>query len=139
MRRRQYSAEKPGAEKARTASLWVTFGFRVRMAGMSMIRSPKLLLAEIDPQAHHCGDQDPRKRQVEQMFRSRFSLEVRRTHIRGLEFLAHRRKRQSGDLFPLGGRIHHANDDQHGRADDEHRSEERRVGKECRSRWSPYH
>src|SRR5260370_30974170 len=22
---------------------------------------------------------------------------------------------------------------------DEHRSEERRVGKECRSRWSPYH
>src|SRR3712207_7364664 len=24
-------------------------------------------------------------------------------------------------------------------ADPEHRSEERRVGKECRSRWSPYH
>ena len=24
-------------------------------------------------------------------------------------------------------------------ARDEHRSEERRVGKECRSRWSPYH
>ena len=24
-------------------------------------------------------------------------------------------------------------------ADDVHRSEERRVGKECRSRWSPYH
>src|ERR1035437_10742073 len=24
-------------------------------------------------------------------------------------------------------------------ADDTHRSEERRVGKECRSRWSPYH
>ena len=24
-------------------------------------------------------------------------------------------------------------------ATDEHRSEERRVGKECRSRWSPYH
>ena len=22
---------------------------------------------------------------------------------------------------------------------DRHRSEERRVGKECRSRWSPYH
>ena len=22
---------------------------------------------------------------------------------------------------------------------DDHRSEERRVGKECRSRWSPYH
>ena len=25
------------------------------------------------------------------------------------------------------------------RLDDEQRSEERRVGKECRSRWSPYH
>ena len=24
-------------------------------------------------------------------------------------------------------------------ADHAHRSEERRVGKECRSRWSPYH
>ena len=24
-------------------------------------------------------------------------------------------------------------------ADDGYRSEERRVGKECRSRWSPYH
>ena len=24
-------------------------------------------------------------------------------------------------------------------ADEEARSEERRVGKECRSRWSPYH
>ena len=23
--------------------------------------------------------------------------------------------------------------------DNDHRSEERRVGKECRSRWSPYH
>src|SRR3970282_2773807 len=28
--------------------------------------------------------------------------------------------------------------DPHGR-EAEHRSEERRVGKECRSRWSPYH
>ena len=26
-----------------------------------------------------------------------------------------------------------------GGADDNFRSEERRVGKECRSRWSPYH
>ena len=26
-----------------------------------------------------------------------------------------------------------------GRKDEENRSEERRVGKECRSRWSPYH
>ena len=28
---------------------------------------------------------------------------------------------------------------EHGDAVDPHRSEERRVGKECRSRWSPYH
>ena len=27
----------------------------------------------------------------------------------------------------------------HGKFCDEPRSEERRVGKECRSRWSPYH
>ena len=26
-----------------------------------------------------------------------------------------------------------------GNTDPKHRSEERRVGKECRSRWSPYH
>src|SRR5882762_5775346 len=28
--------------------------------------------------------------------------------------------------------------DRSGEVGDEHRSEERRVGKECRSRWSPY-
>ena len=28
---------------------------------------------------------------------------------------------------------------QEGRSEHEARSEERRVGKECRSRWSPYH
>ena len=31
---------------------------------------------------------------------------------------------------PFDGRVHEAA---------MHRSEERRVGKECRSRWSPYH
>src|SRR5260370_14277984 len=30
-------------------------------------------------------------------------------------------------------------EDVHGLAQDLERSEERRVGKECRSRWSPYH
>src|SRR2546426_6543425 len=30
-------------------------------------------------------------------------------------------------------------DDPRQRGRDDHRSEERRVGKECRSRWSPYH
>src|SRR2546426_11253523 len=35
-----------------------------------------------------------------------------------------------GDWFLLAGDV---------RSDDPARSEERRVGKECRSRWSPYH
>ena len=39
------------------------------------------------------------------------------------------------DEFALGGKI---NAVKTGVADDD-RSEERRVGKECRSRWSPYH
>ena len=34
----------------------------------------------------------------------------------------------AGGTIPAGGCIHHTT-----------RSEERRVGKECRSRWSPYH
>ena len=33
------------------------------------------------------------------------------------------------DLFPT----------EHGTSYNAYRSEERRVGKECRSRWSPYH
>src|SRR2546425_10731749 len=37
-----------------------------------------------------------------------------------------RRRRQSGSLVPRS-------------PDEQLRSEERRVGKECRSRWSPYH
>src|SRR6266446_9896175 len=43
--------------------------------------------------------------------------------------------------FPLTGSVrHNAEDDRQrdGRAHDR-RSEERRVGEECRSRWSPYH
>ena len=35
------------------------------------------------------------------------------------------------------GKLHEANYLQ--KSDAVHRSEERRVGKECRSRWSPYH
>src|SRR6267143_6169745 len=119
MRMRQYTAAKPGAEKAWTASFCVTLGFSVRMAVVPMICFRERLLAEIDPQANHRGDQYSRKRQVEQAFRSRFSLEMRRIHIRSREFLAHGRKRQSRDLFPLGRRIHHADTDQHERADDE--------------------
>ena len=37
-----------------------------------------------------------------------------------------------GEIFLRGGQIVHAHIG-------ELRSEERRVGKECRSRWSPYH
>ena len=32
-----------------------------------------------------------------------------------------------------------ATEDSSDKDDPQHRSEERRVGKECRSRWSPYH
>src|SRR3712207_8180624 len=38
------------------------------------------------------------------------------------------RERRAAELHPLGDRL-----------DVAVRSEERRVGKECRSRWSPYH
>src|SRR2546427_4349475 len=37
-------------------------------------------------------------------------------------------------LFHVGRAVHAV-----GTLDDSTRSEERRVGKECRSRWSPYH
>src|ERR1700674_243408 len=122
MRMRQYSAEKPGAEKARTASFCVTLGFSVRMAAMSVFRSRRQFLAEIDPQANHRGNQNARKRQVEQALRSSFFLEMWSTHFSSSGFLAHRRKRQSRDLFPLRCRIHHADTDQHSCADDEHQN-----------------
>ena len=38
-----------------------------------------------------------------------------------------------------GQTMQHALDTWLGKADGKARSEERRVGKECRSRWSPYH
>src|ERR1051326_4510222 len=37
------------------------------------------------------------------------------------------------------GRLGKRHQDRRMRRDEELRSEERRVGKECRSRWSPYH
>ena len=44
----------------------------------------------------------------------------------------YREKRLTGEFSILGiGRTVYS--------DDNYRSEERRVGKECRSRWSPYH
>ena len=45
---------------------------------------------------------------------------------------AHHDPRDAADIDPdvVNSRNHYALDD---------RSEERRVGKECRSRWSPYH
>src|SRR3712207_6889479 len=42
-------------------------------------------------------------------------------------------ERDREDGRSLGGALHHAEPGVSGR------SEERRVGKECRSRWSPYH
>src|ERR1043166_3706697 len=52
---------------------------------------------------------------------------------------------QSGPMLVINGRLHPVFGRSHSRKfrsgvgmRDEHRSEERRVGKECRSRWSPY-
>src|SRR5687767_16040003 len=47
------------------------------------------------------------------------------------ELVAHDAAAGVADAAALGGAI--------GAAEIHHRSEERRVGKECRSRWSPYH
>src|SRR5256885_12131673 len=44
-------------------------------------------------------------------------------------------KRSCGALAQRGPRRQDADDE----IDEDERSEERRVGKECRSRWSPYH
>src|SRR5258707_9831786 len=68
-------------------------------------------------------ERDDQKRDAEQDHRVRGGgRELQRVEPR-LDDLAGR-----GDLLPA----HHADGD-------EIRSEERRVGKECRSRWSPYH
>ena len=50
--------------------------------------------------------------------------------VKGVQFRNHE---IIGDIVPLAQRYA-----QEG-ADEAERSEERRVGKECRSRWSPYH
>src|SRR5688572_31897672 len=48
--------------------------------------------------------------------------------------------RQAHRLLEIGVRLARKAHDHIGRQDDvRHRSEERRVGKECRSRWAPYH
>ena len=44
-----------------------------------------------------------------------------------------------GPLGPLGGQVAGATNRLGGMPPRAPRSEERRVGKECRSRWSPYH
>src|SRR5688572_32984673 len=56
-----------------------------------------------------------------------------------------RRMLASGDLLKLnaesfpGCHLHRSNPSDVARVEHLTRSEERRVGKECRSRWSPYH
>ena len=48
----------------------------------------------------------------------------------------------ANDADPEAGAAEQSADGQEGQpaeVDPRHRSEERRVGKECRSRWSPYH
>ena len=65
------------------------------------------------------------------------SAEIERQHVEW-------RARKSGKLVrqaeaPTGGRVARAGEAGAGSATSAARSEERRVGKECRSRWSPYH
>src|SRR2546422_60913 len=117
---RQRNAEMPGAEKVRTASFSVTFGFSVRMADVVMMDFRHSASAEVDPQADHSGDQHPREREVEQAFRWRFPLEMGHARISGVEFVAHCGKGKSRDPFPLRCRIHHTDSDEHSCADDEH-------------------
>src|SRR6202521_2772359 len=97
---RQRNAEMPGEEKVRIASFSVTFGFKVRMAGVIMIDLRQSASAEVDPQADHRGDQHPREHEVDQVFRGRFSLEMGCTHIGSVKLVAHGSKSQSRDLFP---------------------------------------
>src|SRR5712664_4007341 len=101
---RQTNAETPDAEKVRIASFSVTFGFSVRMADVVMMDFRQPASAEVDPQADHCGDQQPCEREVEQAFRWRFPLEMGRARIRGVQFVAHSGKGKSRDFFPLGRR-----------------------------------
>src|SRR5882672_10769775 len=117
---RQMNAEMPGAEKVRIASFSVTFGFKVRMAGMFMAEFRQSASAEVNPQANHRGDQPSRESEVDQAFRGRFSLEMRCVHIGGVKLVAHSGKSQSRDLFPLRRRIHHTDADEDSCADNEH-------------------
>src|ERR1041385_3781045 len=52
--------------------------------------------------------------------------------VGGFGFLVANVNEPDGDFVPVGVLVGL-------RAVEKHRSEERRVGKECRSRWSPYH
>src|SRR5258708_17128198 len=59
---------------------------------------------------------------------------------RGLEFSsAERDLRERSTTRPVAAGLEPARYGWNGVADANPRSEERRVGKECRSRWSPYH
>src|SRR5256886_13159777 len=55
-----------------------------------------------------------------------------------MRFLTHNRSRAPGSLFGQSRRVAESPSTLRLRATKQ-RSEERRVGKECRSRWSPYH
>ena len=58
------------------------------------------------------------------------------TDLKDVRFLVN----HNTDMIPLArSRNNNENSTMQMRVDDQGRSEERRVGKECRSRWSPYH
>src|SRR2546429_7621999 len=71
--------------------------------------------------------------------RSFFQQKYRLPHVRMEHAVAHEAATvadQHADLADLLGKLHTSGDDFLAGC---FRSEERRVGKECRSRWSPYH
>ena len=47
--------------------------------------------------------------------------------------------KEAGEILKNGGLVAFPTETVYGLGGDGLRSEERRVGKECRSRWSPYH
>src|SRR2546429_3540617 len=59
--------------------------------------------------------------------------------LRGNEYGSHENERGGEVVIDSRGGRGGSDRQPPGFGDDEIRSEERRVGKECRSRWSPYH
>ena len=73
------------------------------------------------------------------VFNGDVRLDAELSYGQGLEFGAIPRVERSGAFAPAPGGAETPGPGARTRSGWESRSEERRVGKECRSRWSPYH